>query len=169
MTDIIVNLRPWTGTLAVLAALLLPLGGCPEPEPEDDDDTIDDGDDDTTDEIGGEIEAVAVLDFGYQEVGTEGTLAFEIRNAGFLPLEIYAVSVTGIEAGIFTADFDQPATLPPQEPSVYVYVPVSFTPGEAIPYGATLEVQSSDHRYEPGDPYVVDLSGTGIVDADGDG
>lgn len=157
----------WGRGLAILA-LAIAVSGCPGKQLDDDDSAVGDDDDDGI-FYGGTVDTDDAVDFEYIELGEAGEFRLEIRNAGLAFLEVTAVTVAGIEEGVFSADASGNVLLPPQDPAVYMPVELTFTPPAAGPYEAWLMLFTTDVDYEPGEPYLILLQGTGVVDADGDG
>ncbi len=167
MSSLAMQARFWIAGL--LAFLCIHSVGCTEGQHLDDDDTTSDAADDDEPNYGGFIEGPDSIDFEYVDVVTEETTQIRLRNKDTYPMQILAITVTGIEFGIFEVDHGAPAELPPQAIDIYFPIDLTFDPEEPGLHEAHLEIYSTDYRYEAGTPHVIPLQGTGVVDADGDG
>ncbi len=104
-------------------------------------------------------------DFGEVELYQSATQQFTVGNAGFAPLTVDSVSLTGAGADAYVLLDDQVSGvtfdtgLPPST------LTVSFSPHDIAEYPASIEIRSNDPDE---DPLVVSLHGEG-VDVGGDG
>ncbi|MUV56781.1 choice-of-anchor D domain-containing protein [Halogeometricum sp. CBA1124] len=107
----------------------------------------------------GELGGPEELDFGTVVAGASETQTVTLSNdggSGDADITVSDVSVTGADADEFTADFAGSTTLAPGET---VAVEVTFTPSDATPKAATLEV---DHDApNTASPLTVELAGDG--------
>jgi len=100
------------------------------------------------------------VDFGTVVTGNSGTETVTLTNLGVSgdpSIDVSDVSVTGTDAGDFTAGSASQTTLAPGESA---NIPVTFTPSDAQAKAATLEVSHSGNN----SPLTVDLSGEGVSD-----
>ena len=100
------------------------------------------------------------VDFGTVVTGNSGTETVTVTNlggSGDPSIDISGVSVTGSDAGEFSAGSASQSTLAPGESAD---IPVTFTPSDAQPKAATLEVTHSGSN----SPLTVSLSGEGASD-----
>jgi hypothetical protein len=99
-------------------------------------------------------------DFGSVVTGNSQTETVTVTNlggSGDPNIDISGVSVTGTDAGDFSAGSASQTTLAPGESAD---VPVTFTPSSVDPKSATLEVAHTGSN----SPLAVDLSGEGVSD-----
>ena len=96
----------------------------------------------------------APLVFGSVTVGTSTTANVTLNNPGTAPLQVSAITVSGSPA--FTVGTGCVGTLAVQ---AVCQIPVTFSPTDTNPQGATLSVQSN----ASGSPHTVAISGTGIA------
>jgi hypothetical protein len=96
------------------------------------------------------------MDFGAVPLGSSVTLTLTIDNVGNAPLSISALSLSD-EAGVFGCSDTGPIEL---SAGGQAQVELSFTPGEATDYSATLSIYSDD----PNEPSVeLALLGAGLA------
>jgi hypothetical protein len=114
----------------------------------------------------GELGGPGTVDFGQVLDGNSQTETVTVTNlgdTGDTSIDISGVSVTGTDAGDFTAGAASQTTLAPGESAD---VPVTFTPSSVDPMSATLEV--SHDAPNTSSPLTVDLSGEGASATDPD-
>ncbi len=101
--------------------------------------------------------AAETLDFG--EVGVSKTENFMliITNRGKADLEISAIYITGGDRDFFGNDFDDKFILAPAEKKI---ITIDFTPGDDIPYNATLNIHSNDENISLQE---INLKGKGVL------
>ena len=100
------------------------------------------------------------VDFGTVVTGNSGTETVTVTNlgeSGDPDIDISEVSVTGTDAGDFSAGSASQTTLAPGESAD---IPVTFTPSDAQAKAATLEVSHTGNN----SPLTVELSGEGASD-----
>ena len=158
----------WVYRMIAIVTTTALLQGCPnQEEPEPDDDSADD--DDTTEAPpGGQLNADETLDFGYVILGTDQPASIEIRNTATQPLLITDVILAGTHHEDFTTDFDNEISLV-ADPAISYVLHVTFSPTVADAEQASVMIVSSAINSGPGNPFVITLTGAGIVDNDGDG
>ncbi|MCB1237851.1 MAG: choice-of-anchor D domain-containing protein [Verrucomicrobiae bacterium] len=99
----------------------------------------------------------AAVDFGSVDSGSDGMLAFTIRNTGTSPLTGLAVSIDGADAAQFAAGALGVTVIDPGESTTF---DVTFHPNAGGPNEATLHISSNDPDENPFD---IGLSGVGIT------
>jgi hypothetical protein len=100
------------------------------------------------------------VDFGTVVTGNSGTEQLTVTNLGGdgdPSIDISDISITGADAGEFSAGSASQTTLAPGESAA---IPVTFTPTDAQPKAATLEVSHGGSN----SPLTVALSGEGASD-----
>ncbi|MFD1599907.1 malectin domain-containing carbohydrate-binding protein [Halobellus rarus] len=108
------------------------------------------------DTLGGPSE----VDFGTVVTGNSETESVTLTNlgeSGDPDIDISGVSIAGTDAGEFSAGSVSQTTLAPGESAD---VPVTFSPSDAQPKAATLEIAHNGSN----SPVTVDLSGEGVSD-----
>lgn len=80
-----------------------------------------------------------------------------ITNRGKADLEISAIYITGGDRDFFGNDFDDKFILAPAEKKI---ITIDFTPGDDIPYNATLNIHSND---ENNGLQEINLKGKGVL------
>jgi autotransporter-associated beta strand protein len=102
-------------------------------------------------------------DFGLVQAGTPKTLTFTVRNSGDLPLSLTGVPqvvISGTNAADFTVTADPDASVGPQGTTTFE---VQFIPSARGARSAQLSIANDDSNE---DPFVINLSGSGILPAD---
>ena len=100
------------------------------------------------------------VDFGSVVTGNSGTETVTVTNlgaSGDSDIDITGISITGTDAGDFSAGAVSQTTLAPGESAD---IPVTFTPTSVDPKSATLEVAHSGSN----SPLTISLSGEGVSD-----
>ena len=103
-----------------------------------------------------------LVDFGQvldEETKTETVTVTNLGDTGDPSIDISGVSVTGTDAGDFSAGSASQTTLAPGESAD---IPVTFSPSSVDPKSATLEVSHTGTNT----PLTVDLSGEGVSAVD---
>ncbi len=104
-------------------------------------------------------------DFGEIQALASQTTLFTVGNAGFAPLEVEEVSISGSGAGAFSLVQDLVSGTVLEGAGYTATMTAEFTPTAVGPFQADLEIRSND----PDEPVlVVPLQGEGLAD-DGDG